>query len=119
MNTNTLHDWGIPDTMVFDLPRSTAGYGLNKMCNSLIRPENRELYKADETAYIERFALTDEQKQALRARDWRRLVELGGNTYFLMKVGACVGQGLYHIGAQMRGETYEQFLATRKDKGAV
>jgi hypothetical protein len=37
----------------------------------------------------------------------------------LMKLGACTGFGLYHIGAQMRGETYEAFLATRKDRGAT
>jgi protocatechuate 4,5-dioxygenase alpha chain len=112
-------DWGIPGTYVFDLRLSQQGYPLNKMCMSLTKPENREAFKADEEAYISRYPLTDQQKQAVRDRDWRTMVKLGGNLFFLLKLGATVGQGLYAIGAQLRDEPYDQFLATRKAPGAT
>jgi hypothetical protein len=50
----------------------------------------------------------------VRQRDFSGLLEAGGNIYFLIKLGAVTGHGLYRMGATMRGETYEGFLATRK-----
>jgi len=51
--------------------------------------------------------------RAVVARDWLKLIHLGANSYILMKIGATIGIGHYHQGAQERGETYEEFLATR------
>lgn len=107
-------DWGIPDTYVFDHYRSGPGYRLNKLCASLVDPRNRDAFKADEEGYMTRYGLTPEQQRAVRERDWLGLVKLGGNIYYLMKIGACVGHGLYQIGAQQRGESYEDFLRTRR-----
>lgn len=112
-------DWDIPGTYVFDLELSRKGYAINKMCNSLTKPENREAYLADEEAYMEKFGLNEEQKQAIRDRDWLKLTQLGGNLFFFLKLGATVGEGLYKIGAQMRGQSYEDFLKTRNVPGAV
>ena len=112
-------DWGIPGTYVFDLRLSRKGYALNKMCVSLTTPENREAFKADEEAYMRRYELTEEQKQAVRDRDWLRMTKLGGNLFFFLKLGATLGHGLYSIGAQMRGQTYEQFMATRNVPEAI
>lgn len=119
MNADTPRDWNIPETYVFDHEMSEKGYCLNKMCMSLTKPENRAAFKADENAYMEEYRLTEEQKQAVRNRDWLRMVKLGGNIYLLMKIGAVVGQGLYTLGAQQRGQTLEQFLETRKVPGAT
>jgi protocatechuate 4,5-dioxygenase alpha chain len=55
----------------------------------------------------------------VRARDFSGLLQAGGNIYFLIKLGVVTGNGLYRIGATMRGESYEQFLATRNDAGAT
>jgi protocatechuate 4,5-dioxygenase alpha chain len=66
-----------------------------------------------------RYGLSDEEKELIRERDFQALVEAGTNIYFLLKIGSVTGNGLYKIGAQMRGETYEQFLATRNTRGAV
>jgi protocatechuate 4,5-dioxygenase alpha subunit len=109
----------IPDTSVFDLRSSFKGYRINKLANSLNTPENRNAFKADEEAYMARFGLTDEEKALIRKRDFNGLIDAGGNIYYLIKIGFCTGFGLYRMGAQMRGETYEQFLETRKDKGAI
>lgn len=112
-------DWGIPDSHIFDGPRSRSGYRINKLCISLTKAANREAFKADEEGYMAKFGLNDEERRAVRDRDWLRLTELGGNVYFLMKIGACVGHGLYRLGAQQRGETLDEFLATRSNKGAT
>jgi len=111
--------WGIPGTYVFDLRLSRRGYAINKMCHSLRLAENRDLYLADEDAYMTRFGLDDEQKQAVRERDWLRLTQLGGNLFFFLKLGATLGHGLYPIGAQMRGESFEDFMKTRNVPGAT
>jgi hypothetical protein len=37
----------------------------------------------------------------------------------MLKLGSVTGNSLYRMGAQMRGEGYEQFLATRQYKDAV
>lgn len=108
----------IPDTTVFDLSESRKGYRINKMCHSLVHAENRADYKADEEAYMARYGLTEEEKRLILARDWATLNHMGGSIYYLLKLGALVGQGLYRIGAQMRGESFEAFLASRHGKGA-
>jgi protocatechuate 4,5-dioxygenase, alpha chain len=114
-----LTDWGIPGTYVFDHTRSRAGYELNKLAYSLTDPANREAFRKDEEGYMARYKLTEAQKDAIRRRDWLALTkEHGGNIYYIYKLGATTGAGLYHMGAQMRGETYEQFLETRGAKGA-
>lgn len=103
---------------MFDLRRSHQGYRINKMCNSLIVKDNRAAFQADEDAYMQRFGLSSEEQQCIRERDWARLVQLGGNIYFLIKLGFVTQNGLYRMGAQMRGETLEDFLKTRHAKGA-
>lgn len=109
----------IPGTTVFGGSESRKGYRLNKFAMSFTRPENRDAFTADEDAYMEQFGLNDQEKRFLRDRDFRGLIEeCGGNIYMIMKIGNCTGHGLYHIGAQLRGETFEDFMATRNAKGA-
>lgn len=103
----------IGGSLVFDLRLSWRGLRINTMCNALSKPQEREAYKADEEAFMERFALTQDERAMVRARDFSGLLEAGGNIYYLMKLGAVTGHGLYRMGARMRGETYEEFLATR------
>jgi protocatechuate 4,5-dioxygenase alpha chain len=109
----------IADTSIFDLRTSRRGYRLNKMCGSLCDPKNRESFKRDEEAYMARFGLTDAEKELVRKRDFAALIDAGLNIYFMLKLGAVSGNSLYRMGAQMRGESYEEFLATRNFKDAV
>lgn len=108
----------IPDTLIYDLTESRKGYRLNKLCNSLTCAANRDAYRADEAAYLSRYELTDEEKRLILARDWSGLQAAGGNIYYLLKLGFVVGHGLYRMGAQMRSEPFEDFLASRNAKGA-
>jgi protocatechuate 4,5-dioxygenase alpha subunit len=109
----------IPDTTIFDLRKSAQGYRLNKLCGSLCDPKNRDAFKADEEAYMAKFGLSEEERSLLRKRDFAGMIHAGMNIYWMLKMGAVTGNSLYRMGAQMRGETYEQFLATRNFKDAV
>ena len=104
----------IPDTSIFDLRLSQRGRRLNRMCAALCSAAERDAFKRDEDAYMSRFGLTEEEKALIRTRDFKGLIEAGTNIYYLLKIGSVTGNGLYQMGAQMRGETYQQFLATRK-----
>ena len=109
----------IPDTSIFDLRLSRRGVRLNRMCAALCSPAEREAFKRDEEAFMARFALTETEKELLRKRDFRGLIEAGMNIYAMLKIGSATGNSLYRMGAQMRGESYEEFLSTRNTKGAV
>ncbi len=109
----------IPDTSIFDLRLSRRGRRLNRMCAALCAPAEREAFKRDEEAFMERFALDEQEKRLVRSRDFKGLIEAGTNIYALLKIGSATGNSLYRMGAQMRGESYEQFLATRNMKDAV
>lgn len=109
----------IPDTTIFDLRASRQGLRLNKMCGSLCSPTNREAFKRDEEAYMARFGLSDDEKNLVRKRDFAGLIHAGLNIYWMLKLGSVTGNSLYKMGAQMRGESYEQFLSTRNFKDAV
>ena len=45
--------------------------------------------------------MTGEQKQAVRDRDFNRMIELGGNIYFLAKIGATDGLNYVQIVSSM------------------
>ena len=109
----------IGDSHVFDLAMSYRGLRLNRMCHALNDEAGRAAFRADEAAFLARFGLTEEELALIRARDFNGLLAAGVNIYYLIKLGTATGNGLYKMGAKMRGETFEQFLATRNDSGAV
>lgn len=109
----------IQGSEVFDLANSWRGYRINKMCNALSQASNREAFQRDEEAFMAAYRLTEAEKTLVRNRDFSGLLAAGGNIYFLLKLGVVTGNGLYKMGAKMRGESYEQFLATRNDAGAT
>jgi protocatechuate 4,5-dioxygenase alpha chain len=99
----------IPGTTVFDANRSRQGYWLNQFCMSLMKPDNRTAFKADEPGYLERFPMTADQRQAILARDWNRMIELGGNIYFTAKLGATDGLSFQQMAAAMTGMTQQAY----------
>ena len=112
-------DRPIEDTKIFDAEQTRLGYRLNKFAMSLVEPGNRKAFLADEEGSLSTSGLTEKEKQLIRDRDWRAIMdEHGGNIYMIMKIGAVIGDGLYQIGAHQRGQTYEEFLATRNAAGA-
>jgi protocatechuate 4,5-dioxygenase alpha chain len=101
----------IPGTVVFDATQSRLGYHLNMFCMSLMKAGNREAFKADERAYLQRFPMTDAQRDAVLARDYNRMIELGGNIYFLAKVGATDGFSFQNLASKMTGMPEDEYKA--------
>ena len=99
----------IPGTTVFDAQRSRQGYHLNMFCMSLMKAENRAAFLANERAYLDRYPMTEEQKQAVLDRDWNRMIRLGGNIYFLAKLFFTDGKSFQYVAAIMTGSSQEQY----------
>ena len=99
----------IPGTYVYDAERGRVGYHLNMFCMSLNKPENRAAFKADERAYLDRWPMTEEQKQVILRRDWNGMLALGGNIYFTAKLAATDGLSFQQIAAKMSGSTQEEY----------
>lgn len=91
----------IPGTTIFDADQARKGHHLNRFAMSLMDADNRARFKADERAYLDQWAMTEEQKQAVLDRDFNRILELGGNIYFVAKVGAADGLSYVEIVASM------------------
>ena len=99
----------VPGTTIFDADQSRKGYWLNQFCMSLMKAENRERFRANERAYLDEWAMTDEQKQSVLARDLNRCIALGGNIYFLVKIGATDGISVQNMVSTMTGMSEEDY----------
>lgn len=76
----------IPGTTVFDSDMARLGYHVNQCFMTLMKPENRARFRADERAYLDEWPMTGEQKQAVLDRDYNALLRLGANVYFFAKL---------------------------------
>jgi len=101
----------IPGTRIYTAKRARQGYHLNQFAMSLMKAENRDAWKADEKAYLERWPMSEAQKQAVIARDYNRLLDLGGNIYFLAKVFSTDGLSFVQAVSTMTGMTVEDYQA--------
>jgi protocatechuate 4,5-dioxygenase alpha chain len=101
----------IPGTRVYTAARARKGYHLNQFCMSLMKPENRARWKADEAAYLADWPLTDDQRAAVLARDYNRLLDLGGNIYFLAKVFSTDGLSFVQAVSTMTGMSVADYQA--------
>jgi protocatechuate 4,5-dioxygenase alpha chain len=107
----------IPGTYVFDGRRSRRGYALNKFLMSLNEAGNREAFRADESTYLDRFALDDAQREAVLGRDWLRLLEVGGNVYYTYKLAAFDGMTFQDLAGKQTGMTRDDFAQMMRDGG--
>jgi protocatechuate 4,5-dioxygenase, alpha chain len=99
----------VPGTTIFDADQARRGYHLNQFCMSLMKAENRARFKADERAYLDEWPMSEEQKQAMLARDYGRLIQLGGNIYFLAKVFSTDGQTYIQAVSTMTGMSVDEY----------
>jgi protocatechuate 4,5-dioxygenase alpha chain len=99
----------IPGTTVFDAEQSRVGYHLNMFCMSLMKSANRERFKSNERAYLDEWPMSEEQKAAVMARDYNRMIAVGGNIYFLAKLFATDGKSYQYAAALMTGMSQEDY----------
>jgi protocatechuate 4,5-dioxygenase, alpha chain len=99
----------IPGTRVFTAARAKQGYELNQFCMSLMKPENRERFKANERAYLDEWPMSEDQKQAVLDRDYNKMLDNGGNIYFLAKIFATDGLSYLQAVSTMTGMPIEDY----------
>jgi len=99
----------VPGTTVFDAAQSRKGYHLNQFCMSLMKAVNRERFKANQRAYLDEWPMTEAQKQAVLDVDLNRAIALGGNIYFLAKLGATHGRSFQQMAGSMTGMSEEEY----------
>jgi protocatechuate 4,5-dioxygenase alpha chain len=107
----------IPGTTVFNALRSRQAYHLHKFCMSLMQEDNRTAFKTDERAYLDRFRMSEEQKQAVLERDFTKLIDLGGNIYFLVKLSNTDGWTTQKAVSSMTGMTPDEYAAMMRAGG--
>jgi protocatechuate 4,5-dioxygenase alpha chain len=101
----------IPGTPIFDGFAAQNGYALNAMCYSFNDEANREAFRADEEAYMDRYGLDDAQKGAVRRKDVLAMIAAGGNVYYLAKLAGIFKLNVQDLGAMQTGMTVEAFKA--------
>lgn len=101
----------IPGTTVFDAAQSRKGYWLNQFCMSLMTAENRAGFLRDERAYLDEWEMTEAQKQSVLDRDMNAMIALGGNIYFLAKIGATDGKSFLQMAGSMTGMSEDEYTA--------
>jgi protocatechuate 4,5-dioxygenase alpha chain len=101
----------IPGTIIFDAEQSRKGYWLNQFCMSLMKASNRERFKRDQRAYLDEWPMSEAQKQAVLDMDLNRAMQLGGNIYFLAKIGATHGRSFQQMAGSMTGMSEEEYRA--------
>ena len=112
--THNIHEYlaefdDIPGTRVFTAARARKGYHINQFAMSLMNAENRERFRQDEKAYLDEWPLSDEAKQALLARDYNTLLDMGGNVYFLAKLFSTDGISFAEAVSTMTDMSFDEY----------
>ena len=107
----------IPGTTVFNAARSREAYHLHKFCMSLMDEANRAAFKDHQRAYLDRFRMSEDQKRAVLDRDFNRLIDLGGNIYFLVKLSNTDGWSVQRAVGSMTGMTADEYAAMMREGG--
>ena len=100
----------IPGTVVFDAQRARKGYHMNQFLYSLMKAENRKEFLADEHAYLLKFPMTEEQRQAVMKRAWNTMLDLGGVSYALAKLAFTDEHSYQHMAAEMSGMSQQGYV---------
>jgi protocatechuate 4,5-dioxygenase alpha chain len=111
------HD-DIPGTIVFDGRQAMKGYALNKMCFSFNSAANRDAFTRDEDAYLDKFGIPPNQRDAMKKRDVLALIHSGANIYYLAKWAGILGLNVQQVGALQRGMTEEAFRDMLRQESA-
>ncbi len=115
MTMTTFED--IPGTYVFTSDRAIEGRHLNRFCMSLMKAANRSRFKADERAYLDEWPMSEAQKQSVIDRDFKALLDQGGNIFFVLKIAAVDGRTTQSVAASFSGQTSEEYAAMMRSGG--
>ena len=109
---------GLEGTYIFDLRVSNRSLKLNRFFWQMIGKGWRDRFLADSEALMTEAGLDDHEKELVRTRDWLGLIRHGANFFVLEKFARVVKKTNMEVYAIMRGESFEDFLKTRRVPGA-
>jgi gallate dioxygenase len=101
-------------TYPFTHERSHANLRLNAFLHDLVLPAHRARFVDDFETLADERGLSEEEKTLVRERRWIEMIRRGVSFFVLEKMAAVLGVPNPAVYAAFRGETLEQFLATRK-----
>lgn len=101
-------------TYAFDIRTSNRTLNLNRFLWKMIGQDWRDRYQADPEAVMQEAELNDTEKDLLRKQDWLGLVKHGANFFVLEKFARVAHKTNLEVYASMRGETFEEFMQTRR-----
>ena len=107
----------IPGTTIFTLEHARKGFWLNQFCMSLRTEENRKRFLADNRKYLDEWQMTEEQKQAVIDRDFQKMLDFGGNVYFLSKIFASDGLSYVEAVSTMTDLSVDEYKQMMLDGG--
>ena len=99
----------VPGTTIFDADMARLGFHLNQFCMSLMKAPNRKKFKAGEKVYLDEWPMSEAQKEAVIARDYNKMMSLGGNIYFLAKIFSSDGISFQAAASTMTGMTQDEY----------
>ncbi|AUL75557.1 Protocatechuate 4,5-dioxygenase subunit alpha [Pseudoalteromonas carrageenovora] len=109
----------VPGTTIFDADMARLGFHLNQFCMSLMKAPNRERFKAGQKAYLDEWPMSEAQKEAVIARDYNKMMSLGGNIYFLAKIFSSDGISFQAAASTMTGMTQDEYAQMMLSGGRV
>ncbi|NBX54646.1 MAG: gallate dioxygenase [Betaproteobacteria bacterium] len=101
-------------TYPFTHSRSHANLRINRFLHALVQPAHRARFVNDFEALATDHGLTEEEKDLIRNRKWIEMIRRGVIFFVLEKMAAVLGVSNPEVYAAFRGETIDQFQATRK-----
>ena len=106
----------IEGTTLFDGDQAQKGFALNRMCFSFNSAENRAAFLRERGRLLREIRPDHgAARRRARAATCCKLIEAGGNVYYLAKLAGIFGLNVQDIGAQQTGMSVEAF----KDKLAA
>jgi hypothetical protein len=105
---------GLQGTYAFDVRQSYRARGLNRFLWNLRLADHRALFVADEAKACRDAGLSDEETRLVRDRDWLGMVKYGVPMFCIEKIARVLKITNLEIYAIFRGESFEDFLKTRR-----
>src|SRR5215468_1053423 len=103
---------------IFDLERSARGLRLNRFLHAFVAAPFRKQFASDPEQAMQVAGLDEAERNMIRSRDWHAMMDHGASFFCLEKFARATGVSNPEMVAAFRGETLEQFLATRRVPGA-
>tara|TARA_R110000851_G_scaffold333533_1_gene515291 strand:+ start:128604 stop:128963 length:360 start_codon:yes stop_codon:yes gene_type:complete len=104
----------IEGTYAFDIRTCNRRLNINRFFWNMIQAQWRERYLQDPDGLMTEAGLTEEEKVLIRNVDWLGLVQHGVNFFVLEKFARVVKKTNLEVYAIMRGESFEDFMKTRR-----